>query len=724
MIIDSTSSNKITIGQTTEYKTSIDIENLDFIATLLSSNLYSNPEESFIREIVSNGWDSHVEANNTDTPIIVRMKYNGNYGHDITIRDYGTGLSKEQFENLFCKIGSSTKRESNAYLGAFGLGHLSPLAVSKVCYITSYYNGIARFYVMTKDGNNITTNLMSETSTEEHNGLEIVVKNQNKYVYEEAFKDLMFFPNVYIDGDFNDLNSIQIKRFKYFSASSVLITKKILLGNVLYPLQNSIIPSDLKDFYRKFEDSGLVLNFNIGELTVTPNRESIIYNNKTTELIIQRLKDAKEEITNIINPYISKDFVDPYAYYDLIKDGYSFDFINNQLLEPYYRRSAFRFNKDIIVYNATLKGTVVAQNNLFTIKRCQGCVPKYRGTIINDKVYTSEKKTWDCRKLAEDPNKNILIIPSDQKLTCYIKSWLTICNHRAVICGVNTYEDFLNCYLKNYSPPTPDEEFLIKICYEHFKSKSTVLDLENDKEFLEYKEELKRERKEKNNTDNIKDVILTICSTQYGYGIPTKRRFNTYAQALEFIKKLKGGTIYRNLDALQIYNVAVFLNYNVIGANKTILKALENENFTSEITEKEILNHPKIIKLRTLKESNLVEVIRSIPANFVSTLPKEMQEAYLDIRSIIKYNYETGLYISEHKEDIPIDEEALNMYNTIAKCYNEYTTILTELNVENITTSINEIIAYIIMKNRLYKIGYDCYKHIKNNKIISRLCKK
>ena len=51
------------------------------------------------------------------------------------------------------------------------------MAVSKVAYITSYHNGTARFYIMTKDGNNITTNLMSENPTTEHNGLEITVRN-------------------------------------------------------------------------------------------------------------------------------------------------------------------------------------------------------------------------------------------------------------------------------------------------------------------------------------------------------------------------------------------------------------------------------------------------------------------------------------------------------------------------------------------------------------------
>lgn len=110
-------SKLITVGEVKEYKTGIDPKNIGFITTLLSSKLYSNPEKSFIREIVSNAWDSHVEAGTTDTPVIVRLDKKNS---SITVRDYGTGLSKERFENVYCNIGSSTKRESNDYIGGFG----------------------------------------------------------------------------------------------------------------------------------------------------------------------------------------------------------------------------------------------------------------------------------------------------------------------------------------------------------------------------------------------------------------------------------------------------------------------------------------------------------------------------------------------------------------------------------------------------------------------------
>ena len=116
MIIDTSQGNIEVVGDIKEFKTSIDPKNLEFITTLLSSNLYSDPEQSFIREIVSNAWDSHVEADTTDTPVIVRFRDTCGE-RSVTIRDYGTGLSPERFQEVYCNIGSSTKRESNDFIG-------------------------------------------------------------------------------------------------------------------------------------------------------------------------------------------------------------------------------------------------------------------------------------------------------------------------------------------------------------------------------------------------------------------------------------------------------------------------------------------------------------------------------------------------------------------------------------------------------------------------------
>lgn len=107
------------IGNIQENRVGIDRENIDFITTLLTSNLYSKPVASFLRETIANAYDSHIEANTKEYILLVITrtafdKYN------ISIRDYGTGLSPERFNLIYRNIGSSTKRDSNDYIGAFG----------------------------------------------------------------------------------------------------------------------------------------------------------------------------------------------------------------------------------------------------------------------------------------------------------------------------------------------------------------------------------------------------------------------------------------------------------------------------------------------------------------------------------------------------------------------------------------------------------------------------
>jgi sensor histidine kinase regulating citrate/malate metabolism len=70
--------------------------------------------QSFLRETVANAIDSHLEAG-VDEPIIITIT-----DQDLSIRDFGTGISPERFQNIYINIGSSTKRQSNNYIGSFG----------------------------------------------------------------------------------------------------------------------------------------------------------------------------------------------------------------------------------------------------------------------------------------------------------------------------------------------------------------------------------------------------------------------------------------------------------------------------------------------------------------------------------------------------------------------------------------------------------------------------
>ena len=114
MIYNRDESEVTVLGDVQKYKVGIDERNINHIVTILSSNLYSYPMTSFLRETVSNAVDSHIEAG-VDEPIIITVTKT-----NISIRDYGTGISPERFNEIYLNIGSSTKRSSNDYIGSFG----------------------------------------------------------------------------------------------------------------------------------------------------------------------------------------------------------------------------------------------------------------------------------------------------------------------------------------------------------------------------------------------------------------------------------------------------------------------------------------------------------------------------------------------------------------------------------------------------------------------------
>ena len=108
-------------GEIQQNQVAIDASNMNKIVMMLSANLYSDPISSFIREITSNAWDSHIEAKNNE-PVLIYMDTDSTDVNQyiITIRDFGTGISPDRFKNVYKVMGVSTKTESNDYHGFFG----------------------------------------------------------------------------------------------------------------------------------------------------------------------------------------------------------------------------------------------------------------------------------------------------------------------------------------------------------------------------------------------------------------------------------------------------------------------------------------------------------------------------------------------------------------------------------------------------------------------------
>ena len=328
MIVQQNKNEAIYLGEVQQNTVGIDTKNINFITQLLTSNLYSNPFSSFLRETISNAYDSHVEANSDEYILLLieRLdKYSGYYSYlskikcRVSIRDYGTGLSPERFNEIYRNIGSSTKRDSNDYIGMMGIGRMSCLSCADIANITSYYNGIKYSYLMYKNDGGINIDKVGEEQGDFKNGLEVSIETSvSERDLMDALVDVSFFDKLHLKiVDWNTIslevqnpfNSRRIINCKYFCYNTYLkncytsLSPKVKMGNVLYPLD-----SPYKNTSPYSYTNALVIDIPMGELDITPSREALQYTTKTNEALDKYGKLAKDSLDKFVCDYLSKDW--------------------------------------------------------------------------------------------------------------------------------------------------------------------------------------------------------------------------------------------------------------------------------------------------------------------------------------------------------------------------------------------------------------------------------
>lgn len=152
---------------------------LNSIAIKAMIDMYSEKELAVVRELLTNSWDSHIRAKTQHIPIVLDVFETDS--QIFRIRDYGTGISKKDMQN-YCTIYASDKRDTNSQTGYFGVGSKVPFAIVDSYLVNSYYNGIKYSYVMDISDTMPKFALLSETKTEEHNGLEVIIPINQDYI--------------------------------------------------------------------------------------------------------------------------------------------------------------------------------------------------------------------------------------------------------------------------------------------------------------------------------------------------------------------------------------------------------------------------------------------------------------------------------------------------------------------------------------------------------------
>lgn len=116
---------------------------------VLSDKLYTDKIAAVLREVGCNARDAHVAAGQPDLPIQVKLP--GPLNKTFSIKDWGIGLDKEEVMNMYLTYFKSTKSDSDAFVGAFGLGSKSPLAYTDSFSVVAAKEGVQRTFAVFLD---------------------------------------------------------------------------------------------------------------------------------------------------------------------------------------------------------------------------------------------------------------------------------------------------------------------------------------------------------------------------------------------------------------------------------------------------------------------------------------------------------------------------------------------------------------------------------------------
>lgn len=272
-------------------ETSFSIKASPIAFDILSNKLYSDPILAIVRELLCNAYDSHVVAGTTDTPIDVIFP--NNLENTFTIRDYGTGLSKESIYELYTTFFGSNKSNSNDLTGGFGLGSKTPFAYTTSFSVTSYYNGVESRYLVTKKDGYPTIYEISDTPTTEPNGLKVAIPvSKDSYdnsKFFTAFQNYIYYiPEIKVNSNAEYNRGIKVyqkdnitcykTKYYYKDEHKVFIKQGQNVYDVIahkYLEYNNLnILSDINSYL------DIVIEVPIGTIGITPNREQLSVEDK------------------------------------------------------------------------------------------------------------------------------------------------------------------------------------------------------------------------------------------------------------------------------------------------------------------------------------------------------------------------------------------------------------------------------------------------------------
>lgn len=293
------------------------------MAHILSRDLYQDPVQSPMRELILNATDSHLEAG-YDGPIHIWLP--STWDETFYVRDFGIGIPPEDFKRIYLAFGTTTRDNNNTVHGGFGLGCKSPLAFTTSFTVESYYEGIKRTYVIYYDcDNKPSCDLLSEEPSDEPRGIKVqytTVSSSDWSQFVLAAENLLkrIPPEKYkIVGSENIkdvLKIVPITDFKQYGNTRLLKGRgnlNIIMGYVAYKMDVAAVLDFIRTKSLKLNVAGVAIPADtvlqqltknadveimssIGEYPVHPSRERINVTPRAVNMLCKELQLLLDEL--------------------------------------------------------------------------------------------------------------------------------------------------------------------------------------------------------------------------------------------------------------------------------------------------------------------------------------------------------------------------------------------------------------------------------------------
>lgn len=268
-----------------------------------SKNLYSNPHDSVVREIISNAIDAQVRAGTNDKPLTIILN------NEFIVQDNGTGMTPNVIENIYSVYGNSDKRETNDEIGMYGFGAKSCFAIADQFVVeTVPGDGYKYMWVIYKDlSGSGEINLTSQVETDEPTGtkVRVPIKNTDYNSIKTAIVKYINFIKPWPVTHFSSNFMAQQPQI-VFESDDYLEVKQNVIGkyNILY------------DGWMPYCVNGVQMPPNVfikiekGKLRLSASRENITITDSLKDIVDLKLKkywentekEAKEKIHQSTNP--------------------------------------------------------------------------------------------------------------------------------------------------------------------------------------------------------------------------------------------------------------------------------------------------------------------------------------------------------------------------------------------------------------------------------------